>query len=851
MNALLNGRRRMILTAALIIILAALGFTALDHLLSEVHLHDVRHSIRQIGGERFVLALGFTAASYFALTLYDVLALRAIGRPLPYGPAALGSFTSYTLSHNLGLSLLTGGSARYRVYSAEGLAIGDIARVIAIAGMTFWGGIFALAGAMLVLVPDRIAIGPLTFPPALWRTIGAGLLAIIAALLLWAGREGRELRLWRWSIPIPGYRFALAQIGVAVLDLTTASAALFVLVPSATLADWPAFFVGYTLAIIAALLSHVPGGVGVFEAVIVAALPATAQPELVAALLAYRLIYYILPLLLAGTIVTAQEGQRLRRPLGAALRGTQALASSIAPTMVSALVFLGGAVLLISGSLPAVPHRMAILYEFLPLPFVEASHLVASMVGAALLVLAPGLYRRLDGAFWLTRVLLLAGAAFSLLKGLDYEEAIVMLLLAGLLQWTRAAFYRHTRLTRDLFSPAWLATVAVVLGLAVWIGLFAYKRVEYQNDLWWSFAERGDASRFLRASLAAAMLLAVLALSRLLRPPRIRPPLQSVDDLPGPAVMALARSTDAFLAYTGDKRFLHSPSGASFVMFRIRGHSWIVMGDPVGDPGEWNDLLWTLREAADTAQGRLLLYQISLQTLPIAIDLGLHIVKYGEEARVDLAGFSLDGTGAKPLRYALRRAERDGASFDIVPAAQVPAMMDRLRAISDNWLKTKGHREKGFSVGRFDPTYIARFDCAVVRWHGRIAAFANIWATPDKTELSVDLMRHDHDIPYGAMDFLFIKLMQWGQAQGYRRFTLGLAPLSGLEARRLAPLWVRFGSLLYQHGETLYGFEGLRSYKEKFSPVWEPRFIAGPQGLALGRALIDLQRVVQESVARR
>ena len=839
-----NPRHRTIAIAALVVLLTALGFSALAHLLRDVHLHDVRHAFAQIGAGRFMIALAFTVASYLALTLYDVLALRAIGRPLPYGVAALASFTSYTLSHNLGLALLTGGSARYRVYSAEGLAIGDVARIIAIAGMTFWGGVFALAGVMLVLSPDRIAIGPLAFAPWFWRAAGVALLAAMAGLILWAGREGRTLRLLRWSLPIPGYRLAMLQIGVAVIDLAAASSALFVLVPDVTLAAWPVFFMGYTLAIIAVLITHVPGGIGIFEAVMVAALPGAAQPELVAALLAYRMVYYLLPLLVAGTIVAAQEGRRWRRPIGATLRGMQAVASGIAPTMVAALVFLGGGVLLVSGSLPAVHSRMAALTGLLPLPFVEASHLAASLVGAMLLVLTPGLYRRLDGAFWLTRALLLAGAAFSLLKGLDYEEASVMLLLAGLLQWTRAAFYRRTRLTRDIFSPGWLAPVAIVLSLSIWLGFFAYKRVDYRSDLWWHFAAHGDASRFLRASLAVAVLLGGLAIARLLQPAPPRSLARTGSAPPEGEALALAQRTDAFLAFTGDKRFLCSASGRCFVMYQVRGHSWIVMSDPVGDPAEWSDLLWTLREEADAAQGRLLLYQLSLQALPIAIDLGLQIVKYGEEARVDLARFSLDGPAAKPLRHALRRAEREGASFEIVPAAGVPAIMDRLRDISDIWLKEKGHREKGFSTGRFDPAYMARFDCALVRQSERIVAFANIWATQDKSELSVDLMRHVPDMPYGTMDYLFTRLMQWGAQQGYRRFTLGLAPLSGLEARRLAPLWMRLGSLLYRHGEALYGFEGLRSYKEKFSPDWEPRFIAGPPGLALGRALIDLEALV-------
>jgi len=846
-----GSRRRTVLAVALVVLLAVLGFSALDHLLREVHLHDVRHAYRQIGNERFIAALLFTLLSYLALTLYDVLALRAIGRPLAYGPTALASFTSYTLSHNLGFSPITGGSARYRVYSTEGLTLGDVARVTAIAGMTFWGGVFVLAGGILLLGPHPIAVASYTIQPWVAQTIGVFVLASIGGALVWSGRDGRQLQLGAWTLAVPGYRFAPAQIAVAMIDLAAASAALFVLVPGVTLADWPSFFIGYTLAIIAVLVTHVPGGLGVFEAMMIVFLPGAAQPGLVAALLAYRLIYYVLPLLMTGTIVALQEGHRLRRPLGATLRGAQAVASGVAPTMVSALVFLGGVVLLVSGSLPAVHTRTDLLYEVLPLPFVEASHLAASLVGAALLILAPGLYRRLDGAFWLTRALLIAGAIFSLLKGLDYEEATIMLLVAGLLQWTRAAFYRHTRLTSDVFSAGWLATVAVVLGLSMWIGLFAFKRVDYQNELWWHFAERGDAARALRASLGVAVLLLGLAIAQLLRPVPPRPLAHDDAELPDGVAMAMAQRADAFLAYTGDKRFLHSLSGRSFVMYQIRGHSWIAMGDPVGDASEWSDLLWTLREEADKAQCRLLLYQITLQTLPIAIDLGLQIVKYGEEARVDLAAFTLDGPAAKPLRYAIRRAEREGATFEIVPAAQVAAIMDRLQAISDIWLAEKGHREKSFSVGRFDPAYIGRFDCAVVRHEGAIVAFANIWATRDKSELSVDLMRHALHTPYGTMDFLFTSLMQWGKAAGYRWFNLGLAPLSGLEARRLAPLWMRLGSLLYQHGEALYGFEGLRSYKEKFSPEWEPRFIAGPQGLGLGRALLDLQALISRGEKRR
>ncbi|MDX3911401.1 MAG: bifunctional lysylphosphatidylglycerol flippase/synthetase MprF [Sphingobium sp.] len=839
-------RFRTPLAVAGVLALAALGFLALDHLLDEVHLHDVRAAWYALSPGQLLLSILLAVVSYLALTLYDVLALIAIRRPLPYRTAAFASFTSYTLSHNLGLSLLTGGSARYRVYSAAGLGVGDVARVVTIASGTYWGGVLTLAALMLAIAPKSISVFGMS--PSALQVVALAMLALIVGFVLWLGKGGRHVRFRKLSLPLPGAPVALAQIGVAAVDLAAASAALFVLVPGVDVSTWPPFFMGYTLAIIAVLVTHVPGGIGIFEAVMLAALPSTNRPELVAALLAYRLIYYIAPLIVAIALVAFHEGRRWHAPLARTVRGMHIVTSGLSPTMIAALVFLGGSVLLVSGSLPAVPGRMITLYRFLPLPFVETSHMAASLVGAALLLLSAGLYRRLDGAFWLTRMLLLAGAGFSLLKGLDFEEASVMLAITALLQWTRPAFYRRTHLTSEALTPDWLATVAAALGLSIWIGFFAYKHVDYQADLWWRFAERGDASRFLRASFAVAVMMAAVAYSRLFRPAAPAPDPTGTSTQPTPQAIALAQHTNAQLAFTGDKRFLVSSTGQCFIMYQIRGHSWIVMGDPVGARPEWSDLLWRLREQADAAQGRLLLYQISAEALPFAVELGLQIVKYGEEARVDLTAFTLDGPAAKPLRYAERRALRDGATFEVVAAADVPVILGTLSDISTRWLQAKGHREKGFSVGRFDHAYMSRFDCALVRQGDRIVAFANIWAAEDKTELSVDLMRHEEDMPYGTMDFLFVRLMQWGQANDYRWFNLGVAPLSGLEARRLAPLWSKLGSLLYRHGESLYGFEGLRAYKDKFSPEWAPCFVAGPQGISFGRALIDLQALISAKV---
>nr|WP_243445855.1 bifunctional lysylphosphatidylglycerol flippase/synthetase MprF [Polymorphobacter arshaanensis] len=837
-------RYRSALLLFAVLALAALGFFAIHRLLTEVHPGDVRAAFAAIRPTQLAAALALTGLSYLTLTLYDVFALRVIGRPLPWRTAALASFVSYTVSHNFGLGPLTGGSARYRIYSGAGLSAADIARIIATATMTFWAGVGVLAGIALLVHPGDMTIAGFALPVIAQRLAGGAALVVTAALLFYSRRPGRVVHLGRWSLPLPILPHALALLGVAVVDLAAASAALWVLLPDPGAVAFPALFLGYALALVVALASHVPGGVGVFEAVILAAVPDVDKSGLLAALIAYRAIYYLLPLFIAALLVAVREGSRWRLPLTRAIETAESIAGTVTPVLLAALVFVGGAILLVSGALPAETSRLHWLRAVVPLPFVEASHIAASLVGTALLLLAPALYRRLDAAFILTRALLVAGIIFSLVKGVDYEEALLLGVIALLLHWTRGAFYRRTTLTTAIFSPGWLLAIGVVIALSLAIGFFAYKHVDYDNELWWQIAWGSDASRFLRASFAIAVFLSAIAFVRLFRPAVAAAEGEAATPPQVAAILAATDQTYAMLALTGDKRFLLSPEGDAFIMYQIQGQSWIVMGDPVGPQPRWADLLWQLRERADAAQGRLLLYQISPKALPLAIDLGLQLVKYGEEARVDLQSFTLDGPNARPLRYAERRATREGASFDVVSAHNVAALLPELQSVSDAWLLEKRSTEKAFSVGAFDPAYLENFDVAVVRQGGRIVAFANIWTTSGRQELSLDLMRHTSDMPYGTMDFLFVRLMQWGHDNGFAWFNLGLAPLSGIEARRLAPLWARAGAFLYRHGEALYGFEGLRAYKQKFAPVWAPRYIAGPDGVGMARALIDLQNLV-------
>ena len=192
----------------------------------------------------------------------------------------------------------------------------------------------------------------------------------------------------------------------------------------------------------------------------------------------------------------------------------------------------------------------------------------------------------------------------------------------------------------------------------------------------------------------------------------------------------------------------------------------------------------------------------------------------------------------------IRRLEKDGGQFGIVPSAEVPAILSSLRAVSDDWLAARAGAEKGFSLGFFDDDYVVRYPVAVVRCRGQIVAFANIWRGADGQEVSVDLMRFSRDAPKGVMEALFANLLSWGKSEGYHWFVLGMSPLSGIEQSPAASLWNRLSAFVYRHGEPVYHFQGLRAYKEKFSPTWEPRYLVYPGGMKLPRILTDVSALV-------
>jgi phosphatidylglycerol lysyltransferase len=576
--------------------------------------------------------------------------------------------------------------------------------------------------------------------------------------------------------------------------------------------------------------------------------PRIGAAEVASALVLYRLVYVVVPLIAAG-LITAAQTLKLeaanRRAIGESrvVRAAEAVWREAAPMTFGLLTFAAGVVMLVSVATPDAASRLKLLSALAPAGLVDASHFLASLAGVVLLFLAFGVMGRLRRAYLSTLAALVAAALATLAKGFNYEEAIFLVAVAGLLFLSRSAFYRTTTVRSAPLSPGAVAGILVALAAAAWLGLFAHQHVAYRDELWWTFVTDQTAPRFLRASVGAAALTVALIAWRLTSPRPVAAALPTSAELDLAAVAlehAEGATLDANLVFMGDKSLMFSPSGQSFIQYASRGGAWIAMGEPVGPRAERNTMIWAFRDLADRHGVHPVFYAVERDSVADFVDCGLVASKIGETAVVELADFSLEGSRRASLRQAYNRGQREGVVFEIAPSEAFDALEPQLRAVSDQWLAIHHGEEKSFSLGRFDPAYLRRFPTALMRVGEEVVAFANLWRTPEGKSLSIDLMRYGAGAPKNIMDMLFVHLRLWGKGEGYAEFNLGMAPLSGLDPHRLARAVTRLGALVYAEGGEVYGFEGLRTFKNKFGPRWDATYIAAPSGWMLASALGDV-----------
>ncbi|MEM9375915.1 MAG: phosphatidylglycerol lysyltransferase domain-containing protein [Pseudomonadota bacterium] len=526
-----------------------------------------------------------------------------------------------------------------------------------------------------------------------------------------------------------------------------------------------------------------------------------------------------------------------------------------APRYLAVITFLVGALALISA---AIPNPSASGKAPLQRLILETPVMALTLGGSALMLMSLGLARRLQSAWVLSVFLALHGIVATLfLRPRPLEFAMYFALFAVLFL-ARKSFFRRSSLLTIIIPRIWILASFCALLVA---SFFALLWVSHQSG----FVEARFVDLLIDPALGAAgrpiaiagILLGLTLLYFGIASPAWPKPkpasdeeLRQISDL-----MQASDQTrpDNLLAYVGDKSVYFGPERKAAIMYSDINGTRIAMSVPIGPRAAWASALEEFRSDAEAKGLRPAIYSAPPDLLPDLHDLGFKFEKIGENAILDLPAFTLSGRKREVIRRSRRKlAERQEATFDLSLPPHRSSLLDELKTISDLWLAQNGGREKSFSLGRYDPAFLAHCPIGLVQLKGRIVAFGSLLVTPDQSWAGIDLMRYDPDAAVtNTMDFLLVELILWARETGYRKFDLAMAPLSGLVEEEVAPLFARIGQFVFERGERFYNFQGLRRFKQKFDPDWEPRYLAATGYWSLPIILAQVAILTNGQSARR
>ncbi len=629
---------------------------------------DISAALGKIPDLALVVAFGFTILSYGILTFYDRLGTYYAGKPVSYGRVAFASFCAYALSHNLGFAAVSGAAVRYRLYAHWGLSPLQIGKVIAFCSLTFGLGGMVLGGIILFVEPTSIPFFGDKFHPAALTGIGAVLWAIVLAYVLCARYIG-TITVRGHRVELPSWKMAIVQVLLASVDVAVTAMIFYTILPAAPGLNYPRFLGVYLASYSAGLIANLPGGLGVFDtAMLLGLAPYIEAPTVIGAIVVFRLYYYVIPLFLAGSLFAGNEIV-LR---GRGLLGKRAVAHGTArPIRVetpnpglgvlrfsetdfavaagTGAVALCGALLLSIGAIEAGPDFSWIDPDFAEVVN-QASAFIPSLIGAALMVLSVAMSQRVALAWGTTIGLLLLAAAFTVAQGEQFWIPGVLMLAAVLIAPFRAAFYRHARLvTGPLHASNVLPLAALVVCI---LALAAFEpHVRWLNNAsFWEVIISPDMPNSLRATVAAAVALALIAIWRLVRPTR-------VPWLPWNAEARLRYAALGAMPPADADGIVWGENERAAIPFRRVGGVLLGLGDPAGAESDRVSTVWRLRDLAEQEGLDPAVWRAERGLLKAYGDLGLSAVPLGHDGLPQ----SEDDDGKCPLarHYLVCVAERD------------------------------------------------------------------------------------------------------------------------------------------------------------------------------------------------
>ncbi|MGM0509439.1 MAG: bifunctional lysylphosphatidylglycerol flippase/synthetase MprF, partial [Fusobacteriota bacterium] len=739
--------------------------------------------------KELLLALGFVLLNYMVLFCYDLLAIKYIKSEISFSKIFFTSFIAHGIGNIFGFLGNRSSKVRGRLYSFNDVSSDNIFKISLFCTVTFWLGLISMSSVVFInnFFSKINNLGFLRIPSIL---IGIIFLAMISYYIYVGISKKEYINFKNWKLKVPNIKILISQLIIGTLDWGISAAVLYILLRDSMMLTsfLPIFFAAQIIG----LMSGVPGGIGIFELSFLYLYNGDSNLGVIfSGIIVYRLIYFVLPFLISSISYSFYEEYKdssLKQKFGKYI-------PSFMPSVLSNLVFIAGLVLILGAFLPNNKDLFLFQNEI-----AGSLNFFNSIFGVILLILSRGIKNRLKVAYIFSVVFLATGLLFMTINFSIIQSSILLMILILLINKKRE-FNRKTSIFDMKYKFSWIITVVLSVISFVFIGFFGIENIEYNRENLFNFFVREDVSNLIQILFGMTLTFSIFFILKLLKPLNEYKQEITEENLEvAKKIVKEQKNIDGNLVLLRDKYIMFDDEQKAFIMFGIKGKTWVALGDPIGDDEYFSDLIWKFYETTKMNNGFPAFYEVSQDYLNYYLDIGLTLLKIGEDGKIPIENYDLVGKSKKKFRRVINKFDKEGYKFEVIPQEKVSEIMDTLETISDIWITEKKSKEKGFSLGFFDKDYLSNFDIAVVKKDDKIVGFANILTTNKKEEVSIDLMRYIPEFEDGIMDYLFIKIMLWGKDNGYKYFDLGMAPLSGIQANSNSPLWNKFSVFIYKNG---------------------------------------------------
>jgi len=814
--------------------------------LSGLSLKDALKTISSIPNGGFYWAVLVGLLAVLTMFFYDFLLLRSLRAKATLGKTLRVSWIANSINGVLGFGGLAGASLRALLYKPYVKEHKQLIKAIAWMAPSLGSGLSILAFlAMINVFPVRQVLMDVKW---LWVAL-FGVFAVLPAYIFFSKWKGKEMA---------SAKTTTLYTLVSFIEWTSAGVtAYLILALMGVDITFMEALGAYVIAAVAGTISMVPGGIGTFDLIFLIALQSYGidKSVVLSALLLFRLVYYFIPFGL-GLVVAAFEMPGLVSYSNEEQPNTRGMTWSIQRVVLdrlsdislTAITLIPSLVIMFAMMTPVYAGDVERLMKYEPSTFMALFSGLTLGFGLILLALTKGIYRRTQQAYWLAQVALFGAAVTSLLRGMNWKISLFIMAAALLLFLLRKQFVRVRTETTTLGTVFFILiatgfmfiyyTVSVLLLMVSLSPEFEVENTVVQS-LDMIYFSAIVAILFVPIYLFVGKYLFDQTNKMQLGEPASPERLKRFLEHYGGHVLS-------HLGYTGDKWFYFSSDGKVLIQFAKKGNRIIVLGDPSGDSASFRDGLEEFLDKADQFGYRVVFYQIDSDLMPLYHDLGYRFFKLGEEAVVDLERYHLDDVEEHEELVQLKeKFEKAGYTFQFVEPPIPDSLMTRLRKVSDAYLEHK--TEKRFSLGSFDPSYIKRAPIGTLTNRVKtVEAFITVLPAYCDGHISVDLMRRTPEAPDGALECLLLYMIEWAKQHDYRRFNLGMTPLSNAGQAKRSFMLERIAGAIFSRVNHAYGLSGDRAFKETYDPVWESKYLAYRRNRSLPWSIYHVGRLIEK-----